>query len=94
MNHKHAFVVNAIVVFRLLAATILVWMIPLAALARTPPGHPAQYHDTIATRQEGKVAVNDRYAQALSCAAEIDDPLDRGKNMDTRTPQADIRVVA
>jgi len=30
----------------------------------------------------------------IGCAAEIDDHLNRGKNMDRRTPQADIRFVA
>ncbi|HKE39308.1 MAG TPA: hypothetical protein VKG21_05680 [Casimicrobiaceae bacterium] len=30
----------------------------------------------------------------LGCAAEIDDHLNRGKNMDTRTPQSEIRFVA
>ena len=34
------------------------------------------------------------YGRMLGCAAEIDDHLNRGKNMDTRTPQADIRFVA
>jgi hypothetical protein len=30
----------------------------------------------------------------LGCAAEIDDHLDRGKNMDTRTPHADVHFIA
>jgi len=30
------------------------------------------------------------YGRMLGCAAEIDDHLNRGKNMDTRTPQSDI----
>jgi citrate synthase len=34
------------------------------------------------------------YGRMLGCAAEIDDHFNRGKNMDTRTPQADIRFVA
>jgi succinyl-CoA synthetase alpha subunit len=34
------------------------------------------------------------YGRMLGCAAEIDDHLNRGRNMDTRTPQADIRFVA
>jgi citrate synthase len=34
------------------------------------------------------------YGRMLGCAAEIDDHLNRGKNMDTRTPQAEIRFVA
>ena len=34
------------------------------------------------------------YGRMLGCAAEIDDHLNRGKNMDTRTPQKDIRFVA
>ena len=34
------------------------------------------------------------YGRMLGCAAEIDDHLNRGKNMDTRTPQSDIRFVA
>ena len=34
------------------------------------------------------------YGRMLGCAAEIDDHLNRGKNMDTRTPQADVRFVA
>ena len=36
MNHKPASAVNVIVVFRLLVATILVWMIPLATLGGAP----------------------------------------------------------
>ncbi|HXX86396.1 MAG TPA: CoA-binding protein [Casimicrobiaceae bacterium] len=34
------------------------------------------------------------YGRMIGCAAEIDDHLNRGKNMDTRTPQANIRFVA
>ncbi len=34
------------------------------------------------------------YGRMLGCAAEIDDHLNRGKNMDTRTPQTDVRFVA
>jgi succinyl-CoA synthetase alpha subunit len=34
------------------------------------------------------------YGRMLGCAAEIDDHLNRGKNMDTRTPQSEIRFVA
>jgi succinyl-CoA synthetase alpha subunit len=34
------------------------------------------------------------YGRMLGCAAEIDDHLNRGKNMDTRTPQANIHFVA
>jgi hypothetical protein len=34
------------------------------------------------------------YGRMLGCAAEIDDHLNRGKNMDTRTPQASIHFVA
>ena len=34
------------------------------------------------------------YPRMLGCAAEIDDHLNRGRNMDTRTPQADVRFVA
>ena len=34
------------------------------------------------------------YGRMIGCAAEIDDHLNRGKNMDTRTPQTDIRFVA
>ena len=34
------------------------------------------------------------YGRMLGCAAEIDDHLNRGRNMDTRTPQADVRFVA
>jgi hypothetical protein len=34
------------------------------------------------------------YGRMLGCAAEIDDHLNRGKNMDTRTPQTAIRFVA
>jgi hypothetical protein len=30
----------------------------------------------------------------LGCAAEIDDHLNRGRNMDTRTPQSECRFVA
>jgi len=34
------------------------------------------------------------YGRMLGCAAEIDDHLNRGKNMDTRTPQSAVRFVA
>lgn len=34
------------------------------------------------------------YARMLGCAAEIDDHLNRGRNMDTRTPQSACRFVA
>ncbi len=34
------------------------------------------------------------YGRMLGCAAEIDDHLNRGRNMDTRTPQSEIRFVA
>ena len=34
------------------------------------------------------------YGRMLGCAAEIDDHLNRGKNMDTRTPQSEVRFVA
>ena len=34
------------------------------------------------------------YGRMIGCAAEIDDHLNRGKNMDTRTPQSEIRFVA
>jgi succinyl-CoA synthetase alpha subunit len=34
------------------------------------------------------------YGRMLGCAAEIDDHLNRGRNMDTRTAQADVRFVA
>jgi len=34
------------------------------------------------------------YGRMLGCAAEIDDHLNRGKNMDTRTRQSEIRFVA
>lgn len=34
------------------------------------------------------------YARMLGCASEIDDHLNRGRNMDTRTPQANCRFVA
>ena len=34
------------------------------------------------------------YGRMLGCAAEIDDHLNRGRNMDTRTPQANVRFVA
>jgi hypothetical protein len=34
------------------------------------------------------------YARMLGCAAEIDDHLNRGRNMDTRTPASQCRFVA
>ena len=34
------------------------------------------------------------YARLLGCAAEIDDHLNRGRNMDTRTPASACRFVA
>jgi hypothetical protein len=34
------------------------------------------------------------YGRMIGCAAEIDDHLNRGKNMDTRTPQTAVRFVA
>ena len=34
------------------------------------------------------------YARMLGCAAEVDDHLNRGRNMDTRTPQSACRFVA
>jgi len=34
------------------------------------------------------------YGRMLGCAAEIDDHLNRGKNMDMRTPQSQVRFVA
>jgi hypothetical protein len=34
------------------------------------------------------------YGRMIGCAAEIDDHQNRGKNMDTRTPQSTIRFVA
>ena len=34
------------------------------------------------------------YPRMLGCAAEIDDHLNRGRNMDTRTPQSECRFVA
>jgi citrate synthase len=34
------------------------------------------------------------YARMLGCAAEIDDHLKRGRNMDTRTPASQCRFVA
>jgi hypothetical protein len=30
----------------------------------------------------------------IGCAAKIDDHLNRGRDLDTRTPQADVRFVA
>ena len=30
----------------------------------------------------------------IGCAAEIDDHMNRGRNMDTRTPQSQVRFVA
>ena len=34
------------------------------------------------------------YARMLGCAAEIEDHLNRGRNMDTRTPASQCRYVA
>ena len=34
------------------------------------------------------------YARMIGCAAEIDDHLNRGKNLDTRTPQSEVHFVA
>ena len=34
------------------------------------------------------------YARMLGCAAEIDDHLNQGRNMDTRTPASQCRFVA
>ena len=34
------------------------------------------------------------YARMVGCAAEIDDHLNRGRNMDTRTPASACRFVA
>ena len=34
------------------------------------------------------------YGRMIGCAAEIDDHLNRGKNIDTRTPQSECRFVA
>lgn len=34
------------------------------------------------------------YGRMIGCAAEIDDHLNRGRNMDTRTPQSQVRFVA
>jgi citrate synthase len=34
------------------------------------------------------------YGRMIGCAAEIEDHLNRGRNMDTRTPQSQIRFVA
>jgi hypothetical protein len=34
------------------------------------------------------------YPRMLGCAAEIDDHLNRGRNMDTRTPASECRFVA
>ena len=34
------------------------------------------------------------YARMIGSAAEIDDHLNRGKNLDTRTPQSEVRFVA
>ena len=34
------------------------------------------------------------YARMLGCAAEVDDHLNRGRNMDTRTPASKCRFVA
>ncbi len=34
------------------------------------------------------------YGRLIGCAAEIDDHLNRGKNMDTRTPQSQVKFVA
>ena len=34
------------------------------------------------------------YGRMIGCAAEIDDHQNRGRNMDTRTPQSQVRFVA
>jgi hypothetical protein len=34
------------------------------------------------------------YGRMIGCAAEIDDHLNRGRNMDTRTPASECRFVA
>jgi hypothetical protein len=34
------------------------------------------------------------YGRMLGCAAEIDDHLNRGRNMDTRTPASECRFIA
>ena len=34
------------------------------------------------------------YGRLIGCAAEIEDHLNRGKNMDTRTPQSQVKFVA
>jgi hypothetical protein len=34
------------------------------------------------------------YPRMLGCAAEVDDHLNRGRNMDTRTPASQCRFVA
>ncbi|RZF29792.1 hypothetical protein EVC45_11455 [Paraburkholderia sp. UYCP14C] len=34
------------------------------------------------------------YGRMIGCAAEIDDHLNRGRNLDTRTPQSNVRFVA
>jgi citrate synthase len=34
------------------------------------------------------------YGRMIGCAAEIDDHLNRGRNMDTRTPQSQVKFVA
>ena len=56
----------------------------------------ARYRSGALTRQALETAAFTvfLYGRMLGCAAEIDDHMNRGKNMDTRTPQADIRFVA
>ena len=53
--------------------------------------------------RSGRVSVDDLetaafnvflYGRMIGAAAEIDDHLNRGRNMDTRTPQSDCRFVA
>ena len=34
------------------------------------------------------------YPRMLGCAAEVDDHMNRGRNMDTRTPASQVRFVA
>jgi hypothetical protein len=34
------------------------------------------------------------YGWMIGCAAKIDDHLNRGRDLDTRTPQAEVRFVA
>jgi hypothetical protein len=48
-------------------------------------------------RRESRAAARKTFAQArrmIGCAAEIDDHLNRGRNMDTRTPASECRFVA